>query len=1267
MSQQAKTASQTVAPVVIGTFPLRGASLIEASAGTGKTYTIALLYLRLILGHGGSQGFERPLLPPEILVVTFTKAASMELRDRIRARLTEAAQVFAGEKTLATGDPLQAIVQDYPASQHVHCASLLRQAAEWMDEAAVSTIHSWCYRMLREHAFDSGSLFDNELVQDHGELWAEVAADFWRRQLYGGDVDELLARWLFDAIKTPEALLKKTQSLRGAEAQAVYNGECLSADFQQTKQQFIALLQKIDVEQQRLSLKNSEVRALFKQHWDEVAEQFQQSWEGLSKQTYKETCDEVLQQFEQWIKDGEDFEKIENYTAEKLAEKTKKKFTPPMHPALEALGDYIRDKQSLAALGNGDASKKQQQAFFWAAMLELEQLFEQRLLQRAELGNDELLSRLQRALARDDSGRLSTAIRQQFPVVFIDEFQDTDPVQYGIFNAIYQLDKQRQDSCLVLIGDPKQAIYAFRGADIFTYLQARAATFGHHYNLAKNFRATHALVGAVNRVFERVERTAPLAAFRLKQQAENPVPFLAVDSQGRSERLELDGEALPPVVLWHLLDDEAPLASKHYRSVMAEAAAEQVSRWLNAAQRSAMGFVNGETFTALQPSDIALLVRTGTEAALLKQALAERGVASVYLSARDSVFDSTEASDLFLWLQALIRPRDERALRTALATESLQLELAEIEEMIASSHRWETLLGQFRAYAGLWRSAGVLPVLHRLLHDFSAPERLLALWDGERRMTNILHLAEWLQQASTRIEGEAALLRHFAAQLGNSVRVREEQVLRLESDENLVRIVTIHKSKGLEYPLVMLPFISGARPVKKQDTLRYHQWPAGESPQAIIDLGDSEESRQRADEERLAEDLRLLYVALTRARHALVLGVACLKNQGNEKRSSLVSAFNYLAGFENGVCGSPDQLAAALDALSKECGWSLQDLPDTELPSMYCAQEPAAIGAARCADLRFEPWWVASYSSLQYKSLYTDVVDSAAWELQREESQQQLPALQAHTQLSGWHALPRGAHTGSFLHTLFERCIEFGLAEAVANTAWRQRMLAQLSERYGFADYLEQIDQGLLRWLTTPLAVAGDSLVLAQLDADQLQAEFEFWFGSYQVETSALDQLIRNYTLAGAARPTLVQERLNGVLNGFIDLVFCHGQRYYLLDWKSNTLGNVDADYQQKAMVACILQHRYDLQYSLYLLALHRLLRHRLPNYDYDRDVGGVIYLFLRAAESAAEGCGVYFDKPPKAMIEALDALFDGQLPIAQKPMIQEAMTQEQMIQEPES
>lgn len=1207
-------------------FPLRGSQLIEASAGTGKTFTISALYLRLVLGHGDELSrFGRELLPPQILVVTFTDAATKELRDRIRTRLAEAARFFRDE-ILAPDQLISELRGEYDPEQWSSCASRLDIAAQWMDEAAVSTIHSWCQRMLREHAFDSGSLFTQSLETDHSDLLAEVLRDYWRRFCY--PMDGAALAWVREHWGGPAALLTRVRGLFGRE---------FEASQQEPAQLILEVLQK-----RRTAL--SELKAPWADWATELYDIFQKAVAAkqvngrqIQERYFKPWFDKLAA----WATDDEQegldlgtgFSRL---TPDGIAEAWKAE--PPQHPAFAAM---LALKPALDSLPTPDAELLQHAAAWVSARFEAEKR------RRAEMGFDDMLLRLDAALHAAGGERLATLIREQFPVALIDEFQDTDPVQYRIFDSIYRLEDNDEQTGLFLIGDPKQAIYAFRGADIYTYLRARKATDGRWHTLDTNYRSSEAMVAAANHVFLTAEqRSTGRGAFLFRKGNDNPVPFAPAQAQGRKERLELDGQPLPALTVWQL-PGEQPVSGTVYRQQLAASCASEIVRLLNAGAQGTAGFArDGQPLRGILPADIAILVRDGKEAQAVRGELNKRDVRSVYLSDKDSVFAAQEAHDVLAWLKACAEPDVERTLRTALASITLALPLADLEHLNQDELAWEERVMQFRSYRAIWRTQGVLPMLRRLLHDFALPQTLIARSDGERVLTNLLHLSELLQQAAAELDGEQALIRHLGEHLALSGQAGEEQILRLESDEQLVKVVTIHKSKGLQYPLVFLPFICSSKPVDgSRLPLHFHD----EKGQARISLQPTEALIERADDERLAEDLRLLYVALTRSEHACWLGVADLK-RGNANSSQLHrSALGYLLG--GGLpLSDTAQLGEWLQAQARDCAAiDLQAVPEVCDTAFSPPRKPASqLKTLTPRRKATDHWWIASYSALRIGDGLTTGGDSAPdtplaqklFDDERPESQavrEPLPGV------SDLHRFPRGPNPGTFLHGLLEWAGKEGFALAASDPEGVRDTVARRCNLRGWQAWINPLSDWLLHLLDMPLLFSQgpQPLALAALDQpNQYRIEMEFWFASHHVDVARLDELVRRYTHDNAPRAPLQSTSLNGMFKGFIDLTLEHDGRYYVADYKSNWLGVDDAAYTAEAMQASILEHRYDLQYTLYLLALHRQLKARLPGYDYDQHMGGALYLFLRG--SRAPGQGVYFTRPPRELIESLDLLFQG-------------------------
>ena len=1164
--------------------PLTGERLIEASAGTGKTYTIAALYLRLLLGLGGDAAFARPVNVEELLVVTFTEAATEELRGRIRSNIHELRIACLRN---STDNPLYASLLDEIADRD-HAAGVLLLAERQMDEAAVFTIHGFCQRMLSLNAFESGMLFEQTLIEDESRLRFRACADFWRRHCY--PLPRPVAEMIHASWKGPQELLKSIDRYLQGEAPRIKNppsDETLIARHQQ-------ILSQLD-----------EIKALWRAAVDEIAEILENS--ALDRRKFNRgNQGKWIDKISAWA--GEETtgyqlpDALEKFTQSFLLSRTKEGGEPPRHPLFETIEALVAERPSLNDL------------VIARAMAEIRQAVADEKRRRGEMGFDDMLSRLDEALRSDSGDALAAAIRQRFPVAMIDEFQDTDPQQYRIFRRIW---RQQSDTALLLIGDPKQAIYAFRGADIFTYMRARSDVAA-HYTLDTNWRSAPGVVESVNRLFSATDNP-----FMFRD-----IPFLPVKAaeKNRGLRFELGGETQPAMNFW--LMPGGSVGAGEYQNLMASLCAGQIRDWLSAGQRGDGLLWRGDVARPVQASDITVLVRNRQEATLVRDALNALGIPSVYLSNRDSVFETPEAQDLLWLLQAVLTPERESSLRSALASALFGLNAQQLDALNQDELAWDALVEEFTGYRRLWQQRGVMAMLRALMSARSIAENLLATRGGERRLTDILHLSELLQEAAGQLESEHALVRWLAQQTAGPDSGASSQQMRLESDKHLVQIVTIHKSKGLEYSLVWLPFIARYR---KQDQAFYHD---RSSFAAVLDLHKGEESLALAEAERLAEDLRLLYVALTRAVWHCSLGIAPLSPRRSDKATESELHHSALGRLvQRGEAKDAAGLEACLRELCNEhIALSVAELPEAgrwqalapDMPELQVREMRRRIA---------DEWRVTSYSGLQQHghSAAQDLLpklDIDAAGVGSEEAE--VPELTP-------HSFPRGASPGTFLHGLFE-ALDF---TQPVTEEWVQLQL----ERGGFDAGWAPV---LTRWLTTVLStpLPGAGIALSALGARDKQVELAFYLPIERLlAPEALDALIRRYDPLSAGCPPLDFRRVSGMLKGFIDLVFRHDGRYYLLDYKSNWLGESAQAYTREAMAQAMQSHRYDLQYQLYSLALHRYLRHRLADYDYERHFGGVLYLFLRGVDGGDSGQGIFSTRPAREFIEELDALFAGSLP----------------------
>ncbi|WP_261841231.1 exodeoxyribonuclease V subunit beta [Aliamphritea ceti] len=1203
------------------TFPLHGQRLIEASAGTGKTFTIAALYLRLLLGHGDEKSRrEIPLSVDQILVVTFTEAATEELRERIRARIQQAQQAFlavAGDGSLSD-DPIlrQLLIDQGDAEEQLRAAKLLELAARQMDEAAIFTIHGFCQRMLKQHAFESGALFATELLSDDADLRRQALLDTWRSLSYC--LPEDLTEALLYIWPTPDRYMKTLRPYLG-QTEAEFTPDCSGYD----------LLAGWKDYQQKLTT--------FRQQWlaneTDLVELIQTS--GVNKNSYRKASVPkyiaVIDSFARGdIRQVPEAE-IQRFRQSVLASKTPAAKAVPEHPLFMLCDEFFDWRLPLREI------------LIHQGLEQLNKRFSQLKNRLSVLSFDDLLSNLDRALQRDEHNILSNRIAEQYPVALIDEFQDTDPLQYRIFSRLYG---DSSETGLFMIGDPKQAIYGFRGADIFTYIQARRSVKA-HYTLGTNWRSSSQMINGVNSLFN--HHDAPFMYNR-------DIPFQAVAAANKADKtpFTLAGQQQTALNLW--FGEQDLLSKKAYLNNMAQACAGHIADVLAAAAR-------GEALIGDQPvaaKDIAILVRDRTEANAVRQALAGRAVASVYLSGRESVFNSQEAVDLNLILQAIQHPQDERRLRAALATGLLDYPASFLERLSRDEQLWEALVAEFTAYHECWLSLGILPMLRRLLSQRQLAEQLLAGEQGERRLTDVLHLGEILQRVSLEQDSMTSLMRWFADQLLQPNGESDEQRLRLESDRALVTVITVHKSKGLEYPLVYLPFACTFKPATQAS---YHD----DNGQYKVDLTDADDAIAAADKERLAEDVRLLYVALTRSVYACYVGLANLQD-GRRKASGLArSALGYLL-----LQGDVEKLVAKKAADMPDLDAQLESLrfasggaiAVTEPPKFAAAEQQSLFAdeiftegftdelpvsgsdelnqpEARTFSRRLlRNWRISSYSGLTSHSSHSlPNLPGLDLEVAAEASTDSVADAEPVFDIFTFH---KGAQAGTFLHEIFE---------SVDFTDYRTADVAELLEArsqvmgYG-PEWLPVLPQLLDDVLQCPLDPA-NGLTLGQISNAQRLVEMEFMLPSEGLNAAGLNALVARHDALSQHAAPLDFMPLKGMLKGFVDLIFEYQGRYYILDYKSNHLGSSLEDYTPEKLDQAMLEHRYDLQYQLYALALHRLLESRLPGYSYEEHFGGAYYLFLRGMRAGIPGYGVFYNRPSLALVTEMDALFKGELSTA--------------------
>ncbi len=1153
--------------------PLSGVSLVEAAAGTGKTYNIQNLFVRLVT--------EKELPAESILVVTYTEAAAAELRDRIHRALTFSLDYLSGQAPEAEEDRARQLLANCDSGR---AETLLRQALRDFDECSISTIHGFCRRVLSENAFESGILFNSELEPDTRPYTDRLCADFFRRRAYAPETDltdaeiyslaglqpEKLSGILTDLVPRPELTLDGSDGLLAA------------AEYHRTFRDLLAETCGIFTpgaltRYAGMLLKNS------------------------CSMDYLQRCEDILAGGLTGMS-ADDMRLLAGITRTKLLSSAKVR-------SRSLLEDTLNSDRLIAALTDvSDCLGKYRSALLLEALDFVRAGLERDKRRDNVMSFEDLLHRVHDGIA--GGSKLLDSLQKKFKAGIIDEFQDTDRIQYEIFSQIFA---GREDSVFFMVGDPRQAIYSFRGGDLATYRRAdeeRRHQGGNKYSLSSNYRSAAAMIEAVNRVF--AGHSSPFASPDIGFS-----PVLAPEPR-KSALLDAGGAEDPKPLRIHRLPDANGNRCE-------ELCAGKILELLNSSWR-----LPGRTEPGIQPGDIAVLVYTGYEAEDMRRLLGSMGIPAV-CTRTPNVFASEDALELQTVLQAVLEPLRRDIVCNALATPLCGWSMAEIASLTEPG--CEDYAGIQQVFAGLgekWRKASFFEIFSSILNFFEVRRRYPAMQGGERKLTNILQLGDILQQEYS---GHALSPDSLLAFLASAIRdgggkVAESEEL-LETDRASVRIMTVHGSKGLEFPVVMLPglFRWHAAEADKKNT--YHH----DDGTLAYDISDSGEFFSQCCRERLQELLRLTYVALTRAKYRchLFWGAGRNKNMSPLDWLFRMRDYRWTPDFyeDFSEAGAEDIPAELLDGeVADADGFYRPAIMDVRLE---CPEFHRQIDTA---------WNMLSYSSLSPRHtgaehIFDDDRDAG-------DSGDAVPEA-----AEGIFAIPGGAAAGNAWHRIFE-IIDFGCDDFTIREAAYLPLIQYGVIRSGSGDNAAVLDItcAMVRQVLEAALDCGDgrSFRLADLPQSERLPELEFSYlfrGPFAV--SRIKELVAPYAAERLGMndwPEWEREISGGYMNGFIDLVFRHDGRYYILDWKSNRLRGHMRNFNESGLRQAMSSSFYFLQYLFYTVALVKYLRMRLGRFDredYESLFGGVFYIFLRGVSVNHPGRGVFFDRPPYDLICSLE------------------------------
>lgn len=1333
-----------VKPLNISHMPLHGQQIIEASAGTGKTYNITRIFLKLLL--------EKRTPVEKILIVTYTKAATEELKGRIASQTNELlfqlsnspdtleglfVEMIANIPSASAPDASPLSAQDLVEKRFEHNKNeaklLLKKAALYLDEASIFTIHSFCQRVIKQTAFMSQQAFSPEIIHSSAPYSIEEVQDWFRRNQSNTEIIEVLKT--LGLIKPSRFYREFKGAIEGFKPLTLIPEKDQGFDHE------------ITATQNELENLCKKLNALKKQVIDEqlvstcslIADFKQAIYAVLNEQADSNMLD-YFQTIESWL------------FSDVLLLGAKTKFTKPLKTtiakkyfaALEdkrlittyanqivALGDTLVEfntqyetdlkqiitfQKQLVKLEN-EAQNQVKRSQYSLIKKAIEEIRSNLHLKKEKLGvidHDDTIHQLSSAVSQNNETVINY-IQHHYPYALIDEFQDTDKAQFSIFSRCYPKDSTHH--LLVMIGDPKQAIYGFRGGDINTYLSAYQNAYP-KYSMQHNFRSSQAMIDAYNILFygqsilpEQLSIANLKALLPQSQQDQsqvsetkstptvirqsdsntlnsNPVfgdeisyPWIYSGAKAVDDSLTGLVDSKKGALVFQinetvhhndlfLYENEKPLGQSKYKTDQAKALAQEIIRLCKQAK------IDGQP---VELKDIAVLVAAKGEAETVQTELRNLNIPSVYLSSKTNIYESKEAKSLLIALDGILHANHNQKFFRALSTDLLGYRPQQLVKLQGDNHLFDHVKNMLFDLRKMWERKGIFALINHLIKQHFRPQNRYST--NERILTNYTHLAELLNTQSKVTEHAYQLLNWLQKQIPDYSDERqnndgEETHQRLESDDELVKIVTLHGSKGLEYPIVFIPFAGFDPQNYRSDHLcQFTKISTNESKQVEVQIGTDRAAANAQQKEWEEEQMRLLYVGITRAIHRCYLGVGrfsllvksplfdlvakqiinkeakALLNQTSDIRTSkhihrklseyLLSTLAALALKEPSIF--------ALDKYQTEDNQNATETQDfVEKDPVYNEMLDEQVLSSTFLGNTDSVWQLSSFSKVSKQSAHVDLGDKGKSDDRGDSKKHTVEDSQSASHLDLRFSIERSADTGNLLHNLLEDH-DFSEEKTLKIEHTNEHLTNYLSGNRSCN--IDALNNWLNEIISTPLPSmshkTGETLcTLNSLKTGHILKEPEFYFPISSINTHdliSLMQLHRREVSGEKALPfSIYHADLNGMMHGFIDLLFEYNGKFYVADYKSNHVGNNASDYQNEHMKHAIQSHLYDLQYLIYSWALDRFLSHRLgENYERSQHFGGVYYLFLRGMSPRFPlGTGIYQTPLSAATWQGLDSIF---------------------------
>ncbi|WMY97482.1 MAG: exodeoxyribonuclease V subunit beta [Arsenophonus sp.] len=1195
------------------TLSLKKRVLIEASAGTGKTYNIVIIYLRLLLGQRESSSlfkFNVPLDVSEILVLTFTENAKDELLVRIKKSIRKLRKACINETKCFDESIYQTILSKIRNKKIAF--QLLSLAEINISHASIYTIHGFCRRILSEFFFELKIPSKYSILNNEEHIEKQACMDFWRRFLY--PLDYSICNNVFQCFKNPQELLSVIKPYLYGELPLFFNKELI---YESIEKYHIRIINNINK---------------FKKTWLKYSSKMIDILMNvliLNRRIYNlHNLNIWIENINIWAKQNTLDYNIPSilfyFSKTKISTLIKENFSDLNQYHIFSEIDHILKKKY--TLKNILIVKS---IFF------VRKKIYQKKISNRTFGFDDLLSILDYNLL-DKKNNLGKIIQRKYPMIIVDEFQDTDLRQYRILSNIYQ---NKEYTGLFLFADPKQSIYSFRDANIFVYIKAKKE-IKNVYFLKENWRSSKDMIESINKLF----------MYKKNVFLFQDIPFYKVYPSNLSKKLKIYSKNNKISALNFYYLDYKKYKNIDLKEIIADYCASHIYNYLYFNNNDIVLCKNNIS-NKIKHSDIIILVRNYSESLIIKKSLEKFNITTQIISEIVNIFQTAEAYDLVLILNAIIYPDNNNFLRTALATRLIGLSINEICYLNENEIAWSKKISNFFNYLNLWNENGISIMLKTIISDYEIVSNLLKdEINGKKRLMNLFQLIEILEEQSLLFYDKYSLIQWLIKKIYNSeFDEKYQQIFSEESNKKIIRITTIHKSKGLEFPIVWIPFGCS---VFKKNICSFHQ---KDNLRSTIDFYPSQDELSISYKEYLSEEIRLLYVAMTRSIFCCHVGILFNIKKKNRTllfyRNVLEYIFNFNLNDQN------KSFEKSIKKLSSDV-ISFFSIQEQDIKLISLINKKINLNQKNkfkhntfikdnlskfLSEKKFSRFidndsQIISYSKLKNdtnlnilneKNLFSSEI---SYFFKNSFKKKQIKK----NNLYSIHTFPKGLHTGIFFHHLLEK-IYFNKR---VNKFW----LLKKIKIFGFEiNWISILKRWLFNILNTPLLKNG--LMLSKIKSNEKLKEIFFHFSiNNQIECNELNKIIKKYDHLSRLASLLTFKKVSGILKGSIDLICLWKNKFYIIDYKTNWLGDNTLKYNFKNIKSEMIKNRYDIQYQFYTLALHRYLQYRLKKYSYNKNFGGVIYVFLRGINPKYLGYGIYHVIPSFKLIKELDIFFKNRI-----------------------